>query len=60
MKGGQASANALLPWADPAGYRVSGHVIDTNGVPVEGVLVSNGSARCRALWAAGPTAMDNM
>lgn len=43
MKGGEASANAVVTVAGSAGYRVSGRVTDANGVPLEGVLVSNGS-----------------
>ncbi len=43
MKGGEASANTMLTVGSSGGYRVSGRVTDTNGVPLEGVLVSNGS-----------------
>jgi hypothetical protein len=43
MKGGEASANAIVTVGGPAGYRVSGHVFDNNGLPVQGVLVSNGA-----------------
>jgi hypothetical protein len=43
MKGGEASANAVITVGGPGGYRVSGRVTDTNGLPIEGALVSNGS-----------------
>jgi hypothetical protein len=43
MKGGEASANSLLTVGSAAGYRISGRVTDSNGVPLEGVLVSNGT-----------------
>ena len=43
MKGGEASANSLITVGGPGGFRISGRVTDTNGVPLEGVLVSNGS-----------------
>lgn len=42
-KGGEASANVLVTVGSPIGYLVGGRVTDTNGVPLEGVLVSNGS-----------------
>ncbi|MDB6110596.1 MAG: hypothetical protein JWR69_2346, partial [Pedosphaera sp.] len=45
MKGGVASANAVVTLGSPSGYRISGQVMDTNGVPVEGVLVDNGTNR---------------
>ena len=43
MKGGQASANAVVTVGSSTGFRVSGRITDTNGVPLEGVLVSNGT-----------------
>ena len=45
MKGGQASANAVVTVGAAGGYRVSGQVVDTNGTPIEGVLVSNGAGK---------------
>ena len=42
MKGGKASANAVVTVGSPGGYRVTGRVTDTDGVPLEGVLVGNG------------------
>jgi hypothetical protein len=44
MKGGVASANAVVTVGEPAGYRITGRVVDTNGVPLEGVRVDTGSA----------------
>jgi hypothetical protein len=41
MKGGIASANALVTVGAPTGNRITGVVLDTNGVPVEGVRVDN-------------------
>ena len=32
------------PVGEPAGYRITGRVVDTNGVPLEGVRVDTGSA----------------
>ena len=43
MKGGESSANVLITVGNQTGYRVSGTVTDTNGIPLEGVLVGNGS-----------------
>ncbi|HEX9048089.1 MAG TPA: Calx-beta domain-containing protein, partial [Verrucomicrobiae bacterium] len=43
MKGGQASANAVVTVGAPNGFRITGRVTDTNGLPLEGVLVSNGA-----------------
>jgi hypothetical protein len=43
MKGGEASANTVVTVGGRGGYRVSGRVTDTNGLPLQGVLVSNGS-----------------
>jgi len=42
MKGGEASANAVVTVGSPNGFRVTGQVTDSNGVPLEGVLVGNG------------------
>ena len=42
MKGGEASANAVVTVGAAGGFRVTGRVTDTNGVPLEGVLVGNG------------------
>jgi len=42
MKGGEASANAIVTVGGRGGYRVTGQVTDTNGLPLEGVLVGNG------------------
>lgn len=42
MKGGVASANGVVTIGSPLGYRISGRVTDTNGLPLEGVLVANG------------------
>lgn len=42
MKGGVASANTVVTVGGATGYRITGQVTDTNGVPLEGVLVSNG------------------
>ncbi len=43
MKGGVASANGVVTIGSPTGYRITGRVTDTNGVPVEGVRVDNGA-----------------
>jgi hypothetical protein len=43
MKGGEASANTVVTVGSSGGFRVSGRVTDTNGVPIEGALVSNGA-----------------
>ena len=43
MKGGEASANAVVTVGGSGGYRITGRVTDTNGVPLEGVLVGNGA-----------------
>ena len=42
MKGGQASANVVVTAGASGGFRLTGRVTDTNGVPLEGVLVGNG------------------
>jgi hypothetical protein len=44
MKGGEASANSVVTVGSSGGVRISGRVTDTNGQPLEGVLVGNGSA----------------
>jgi len=41
MKGGVASANAVVTVGAPSGNRITGLVLDTNGVPLEGVRVDN-------------------
>src|SRR5262249_50502566 len=41
MKGGITSANGIVTVGSPAGFRITGHVLDTNGYPVEGVRVDN-------------------
>ncbi len=41
MKGGVASANAIVNIGQPVGNLITGRVMDTNGVPVEGVRVDN-------------------
>jgi len=43
MKGGEASANAVVNVGSPGGFRITGRVTDPNGLPLENVLVSNGS-----------------
>ena len=43
MKGGVASANALVTVGSPVGYRISGRVTDLAGLPLEGVRVDNGA-----------------
>ncbi|HEX4350182.1 MAG TPA: PKD domain-containing protein, partial [Verrucomicrobiae bacterium] len=43
MKGGEASANAVVTVGGSGGFRMTGRVTDTNGVPLEGVLVGNGA-----------------
>jgi hypothetical protein len=43
MKGGRASANAVVTVGAAAGFRITGQVVDTNGVPLEGVRVDNNS-----------------
>ncbi|HWY75073.1 MAG TPA: Calx-beta domain-containing protein, partial [Verrucomicrobiae bacterium] len=42
MKGGVASANALVTIGSATGYRITGTVTDLNGDPVEGVRVDTG------------------
>ena len=42
MRGGRASANAVVTVGTPSGFRVGGRVIDTHDNPVEGVRVDNG------------------
>ncbi len=42
MKGGVASVNVVVNSGITSGFRLSGRVMDTNGVPLEGVLVGNG------------------
>jgi len=42
MKGGEASANTVVTVGSPNGFRITGRVTDTNGVPLEGVLIGNG------------------
>ncbi len=44
MKGGVASYNAVVTVGSASGFHLSGRVTDENGNPLEGVLVSNGSA----------------
>ncbi len=41
MKGGIASANAIVPVGEPSDMIISGRIVDTNGLPVEGVRVDN-------------------
>ena len=41
MKGGVASANAVVTVGAPSGNRITGVVLDTNGEPLEGVRVDN-------------------
>jgi hypothetical protein len=41
MKGGVASANAVVTVGAPSGNRITGVVLDTSGVPLEGVRVDN-------------------
>ncbi len=43
MKGGEASANMLVTVGTPNGFNLTGQITDSNGVPIEGVLVGNGS-----------------
>ncbi len=43
MKGGEASANTVVTVGSPGGVRITGRVVDTNGYPLEGVLVGNGT-----------------
>ena len=43
MKGGEASANTVVTVGASGGFRVSGYVTDPNGMPLEGVLVGNGT-----------------
>jgi hypothetical protein len=43
MKGGEASANAVITVGAGGGFRIMGRVTDANGLPLEGVFVSNGS-----------------
>ena len=43
MKGGEASANTVVTAGSSGGFQLTGRVTDTNGVPLEGVLVSNGT-----------------
>ena len=42
MKGGEASANLLVTVGAPIGFNLTGQITDSNGVPIEGVLVGNG------------------
>jgi len=42
MKGGVASANAVVRVGAANGFRITGRVTDGNGAPLEGVLVGNG------------------
>ena len=42
MKGGEASANAVVTVGEAGGFRISGRVTDSSGLPLEGVLVGNG------------------
>ncbi|HEY5910543.1 MAG TPA: Calx-beta domain-containing protein [Verrucomicrobiae bacterium] len=41
MKGAIASANVVVPVGGPSGHMITGRIIDTNGLPVEGVRVDN-------------------
>ena len=43
MKGGETSANMLVTVGAPNGFNLTGQITDSNGVPIEGVLVGNGS-----------------
>ena len=43
MKGGVASANAIITVGASTGFRVTGHVTDSEGNPLEGVRVDNGA-----------------
>ena len=43
MKGVEASANSVVTVGSSGGVRISGRVTDTDGQPLEGVLVGNGS-----------------
>src|SRR6266576_6549542 len=42
MKGGAASANAIVTIGTPTSYRITGRVTDSDGNPLEGVRVDNG------------------
>ncbi|HEV2695282.1 MAG TPA: Calx-beta domain-containing protein, partial [Verrucomicrobiae bacterium] len=42
MKGGEASANAVVTTGARQGYHLTGRVTDQSGAPLEGVLVGNG------------------
>jgi len=44
MKGGIASANALVTVGKASGNVIAGRIVDTNGVPVEGVRVGDTNA----------------
>ncbi len=41
MKGGVASANGIVRVGSSSGFRITGRVTDTDGVPLEGVRVDN-------------------
>jgi hypothetical protein len=42
-KGGIASANALVTVGQPSGFRITGQVLDPDGLPVEGVMINDSS-----------------
>jgi len=44
MKGGVTSANVIVTVGASQGFRITGRVADTNGVPLEGVRVDNGAS----------------
>ena len=45
MRGGRASANAIVTVGSASGFRVSGRVLDENGDPLEDVLVISGDTQ---------------
>ena len=58
MKGGVASANTVVTVGVADGFRITGRVTDTNGVPLEGVRVDNGPVTNSADYMGGYTDSD--
>ena len=58
MKGGVASANAVVTVGEPTGSRITGVVRDPNGAPVEGVRVDNSPDTNASTYVGGYTDSD--
>lgn len=58
MKGGRASANAVVRVGQPTGFRLTGKILDANDDPIEGVRVENSDTN--TAYVAGYTDSDGV